>query len=62
MDWLSQNWVWVVVFGVFIVLHLFGHSGHGGRGGHGGHGGGGDDKRPAGGEQPDKDRPQGHQH
>ncbi|MHB1233967.1 MAG: hypothetical protein ACYCZQ_15485 [Burkholderiales bacterium] len=67
MDWLAQNWVWVVVFAVFIGMHLFGHGGHGGRGGHGGHGGhggcgGGDDQRPADGAQPGKDKPQGHQH
>jgi len=62
MDWLAQNWVWVVVFVVFIGMHLFGHGGHGDRGGRGGCCGGGDDQRPAGGEEPGKDRPQGHQH
>lgn len=62
MDWLVQNWVWVVVFAVFIWMHLFGHGGHGGRGGHGGCCGGGGDQRPAGGDQPGKDRPQGHRH
>lgn len=57
MDWLAQNWIWVVFFVLFVGMHLFGH------GGHGGHGGGGDsDQRPAGGEQPGKDKPQGHQH
>ncbi len=63
MEWLAQNWVWVVVFAVFIGMHLFGHGGHGGHSGLGGHGGccGGDDQRPTGGE-PGKDRPQGHQH
>ena len=61
MDWLAQNWVWVVVFVVFIGMHLFGHGGHGRHSGHGGCGGG-EDQRPAGGEQPGKDRPQGHQH
>ena len=55
MDWLAQNWVWVVVFAVVIGMHLFGHGGHGGRGG-------GHDQGPAGGEQPGKDKPQGHQH
>ena len=59
MDWLAQNWVWVVVFAVFIGMHLFGHGGHGGRGGGCG---GGHDQGPAGGEQPGKDKPQGHQH
>ena len=64
MDWLAQNWIWVVFFGLFIGMHLFGHGGHGG-GGHGGHGGGcggGHDRPPADGEQPGKDKPQGHQH
>ena len=58
MDWLVQNWVWVLVFVAFIGMHLFGH------GGHGGHGGccGGGDRRPTEGEQPGKDRPQGHHH
>ncbi len=35
MDWLSQNWFWVLLVGLFVVAHLFGH-GHGGCGmGHG---------------------------
>lgn len=55
MDWLAQNWIWVVFFILFIGMHLFGHGGHGGCGG-------GDDERPAGGEQPGKDKLQGHQH
>lgn len=38
MDWLLANWFWVLVFAVFIGIHLFGHGGHGGHGG-GGHGG-----------------------
>lgn len=54
MDWLLQNWIWVLAFAAFIGMHLFGH------GGHGGHGGG--DHRPADREQPGKDRPQGHRH
>ncbi len=61
MEWLQQNWFWVVVFVVFFGLHLFGHGGHGGHGGGcgGGHGG----QRPS-----DKDEkrteppPSGHQH
>ena len=60
MDWLAQNWTWVVFFVLFIGMHLFGHSGHGGRGG--GCCGGGNDQRPADGAQPGKDKPQGHQH
>jgi len=66
MDWLAQNWVWVLVFAAFIGMHLFGHGGHGGHDGHGSHGGG-SDQRPAdgeqsSGEQPGKNRPQGHHH
>jgi hypothetical protein len=54
MDWLAQNWIFVVFFILFIGMHLFGHGGHGGCGGN--------DQRPAGGGQPGKDKPQGHQH
>ena len=61
MDWLTQNWIWIVIFGLFIGMHLFGHGGHGGRGG-GCCGGGGDDQKPADGAQSGKDKPQGHQH
>lgn len=61
MDWLLQNWVWVLVFVAFIGMHLFGHGGHGGCGGHGGHGGE-EDQRPTGKQEPGKDRPQSHQH
>lgn len=60
MEWLAQNWVWVVIFVLFIGMHLLGHGGHGGRGG--GCCGSGDDQRPPGGEEPGKDKPQGHQH
>ena len=58
MDWLAQNWIWVVIFVLFIGMHLFGHGRHGG----GGCCGGGDDQKPADGAQPGKDKPQGHQH
>ena len=61
MQWISQNWVWVLFFAAFIGMHLFGH------GGHGGHSGGSDlfDKegmaagpgRPA-----SRSNPTGHQH
>lgn len=30
MDWLSQNWVWVLFFVGVIAMHMFGHGGHGG--------------------------------
>lgn len=29
MEWLSENWVLVIVFGGMAAMHLFGH-GHGG--------------------------------
>lgn len=32
MEWLSENWFWLVVGILFVVLHLFGHGGHGGHG------------------------------
>lgn len=36
MQWLAQNWFWIVISVLFIAMHLFGHGG-GGCGGHGGH-------------------------
>ncbi len=36
MDWLAENWFWVLIGAVFIVMHLFGHGGHGGHSRHGG--------------------------
>lgn len=36
MDWIAQNWVWVLFAVGMIVMHMFGHGGHGGHGsGHG---------------------------
>ncbi len=35
MQWLAENWVWVLVIAAFIGMHIFGHGGHGGRGGGG---------------------------
>lgn len=46
MDWIAQNWVWIVVALAFVGLHMFGHGGHGG--GHGGHGGDGPKDQDAG--------------
>ena len=37
MDWLSQNWIWVIFAVAFVAMHMFGHGGHGGHGAHGGH-------------------------
>tara|TARA_R110000868_G_scaffold321680_2_gene582681 strand:+ start:161 stop:328 length:168 start_codon:yes stop_codon:yes gene_type:complete len=28
MDWLAENWVWILVGIAFIALHFFGHGGH----------------------------------
>ncbi len=72
MDWLSENWIWVI-FGVgFFAMHMFGHGGDGGHGGHGrghgDHGGKGDaknpDDKPAGGASPkaSKDTANPHRH
>lgn len=30
MDWLRENWVSILIFIVFIAMHLFGHGMHGG--------------------------------
>lgn len=38
MEWLSENWVWVMIGIAFIGMHIFGHGGHGGHRGHGGSG------------------------
>ena len=38
MEWLSQNWVWVLLGLGFIAMPMFGLGGHGG----------GDEKKPAG--------------
>ncbi len=38
MDWLAQNWIWVLFGIAFVAMHLFGHGGYGGHGGHGSHG------------------------
>lgn len=36
MEWLANNWFWVLIFILFIGIHMFGHGGmHGGHGGHG---------------------------
>lgn len=60
MDWLTENWMWVVFGAVFLWMHLKMHGGHGRHGAHGGHGGGhggcggshGGHDRPSGGPEP----------
>jgi len=37
MEWLQQNWIFVLFFIIFIGMHLFGRGGCGGHGGHKGH-------------------------
>ena len=51
MDWLLANWFWILIFVLFIGMHLFGH------GGHGGHGGGGRQRSR---DEGEKDDAQGH--
>lgn len=46
MQWFVTNWFWVLVGGLFIAMHLFGHGGHGGSGCHAGHGGTSGGDRP----------------
>ena len=46
MEWIAQNWFWLLVFAAFVVLHLVGHGGHGGHGRHGSGGGGGPSPPP----------------
>lgn len=38
MDWIRENWFWLVVGAFFFWMHTM-HGGHGGHGGHGSHGG-----------------------
>jgi hypothetical protein len=33
MEWLSENWVFVVIAVAMVAMHLFGHGGHDGHGG-----------------------------
>ena len=29
MQWLLDNWIWVLLGGGMVAMHLFGHGGHG---------------------------------
>ena len=65
MDWLSQNWVWVLFFVAFMAMHMFGHAGHAGHGGHRANDDGGPGPKPAseGGQRTAAQGPtQGHHH
>lgn len=34
MEFLTDNWLWLLLLGGFLAMHLFMHRGHGGCGGH----------------------------
>ena len=58
MEWLSQNWVWVLFAVAMIVMHM-------GHGGHGGHGSGPPDNRKradGGDDERASEREAGHHH
>lgn len=57
MQWLSENWVWVLIGVAFLAMHMFGHGGHGG---HGGSGGRKTSRESA--DQRDEDAPTAHRH
>jgi ATP-dependent Zn protease len=38
MGWLSANWIWILLIGAMLWMHLRHGGMHGGHGGHGGHG------------------------
>ncbi len=56
MEWLSENWIWLLLFGGMGAMHLFGHRHGGGGGGRGGGGGccGGGKGPDAASDDPDK--------
>lgn len=30
MEWLTENWLWLLIGILFVAMHLFGHGSHGG--------------------------------
>ena len=36
MEWVSENWVFVLIAVAMVAMHLFGHGSHGSHGEHGG--------------------------
>ncbi len=56
MEWARENWIWILVFAVFIGMHLFGHGGHGGHGGRGGKKEGDEHKGHSGASHAEKER------
>jgi hypothetical protein len=59
MNWISANWVWILIAVAFVAMHLFGHGGHGGHRDDAGSSAGTVNKSSA---NQDEDRPSGHQH
>lgn len=33
MEWLAENWFWVLIGILFVGIHIFGHGSHGSHGG-----------------------------
>ncbi len=64
MEWIVENWFWILLGLAFIAMHLFGHGGHGSHSGHGGHDshGGQEDNRNEKEPQKRSDVGSGHQH
>ena len=59
MEWLSANWVWILIAIAFVAMHMFGHGGHGGHG----CGGGGEERSGRGSaERLEDDRAAGRRH
>jgi len=55
MEWLAENWFWVLIGILFVSMHLFGHGCHGGHGGK-------DSKGKPGADSSNPDKSSGHQH
>lgn len=32
MEWVLDNWIWILLGGGMVAMHLFGHGGHGSHG------------------------------
>jgi hypothetical protein len=58
MEWLTENWFWVLIGVLFVGVHMFGHGGHGGGSSHGVN----DAKDRLGTGTGDTDKPSGHRH
>lgn len=62
MEWLVENWFWVLIGVLFVGIHLFGHGGHGSHGradsGQAGH----DSRHKPDAGTPGSDKASGHRH